>query len=200
MSWLKPLRIQLHQWLIPLGIDTRKLRNDRRILEQTLFPFLQSSELYQRILFVGTAWYNLHYPRLFRHKDFWTLEIDPSLAPYGASQHIVGSCTEIDQHFPMNSLDCVILNGVFGFGLNNPKDMERTCQAIWTTLRPGGLLILGYNTLPDSTPCPIDQIAALLQFTPHVLPPLQSSHLQSDPKNQHWFLFLTKPNPNQPNT
>lgn len=200
MSWLKPLRILLHRRLFPLGIDTRKLRNDRRILEQSLFPFLQTSELYQRILFVGTAWYNHHYPHLFLHKEFWTLEIDPSLATYGASRHIVDSCTEIDQHFPENSLDCVILNGVFGFGLNNPKDMERTCQAIWKTLRPNGLLILGYNTLPDSTPCPIDQITALQQFTPHIFPPLQSAHLQSDPKNQHWFQFLSKTPPNQRNS
>lgn len=199
MSWIKPLRIQLHRSLIPLGIDTRKLRNDRIILEQKIFPFLQQSNLYQRILFVGTAWYNLHYPSLFRHKDFWTLEIDPALATYGASNHIVDSCTEINQYFLENSLDCVILNGVFGFGLNNPIDMERTCQAIWNTLRPDGLLILGYNTLPDSTPCPIDQIATLQQFTPHVLPPLQSAQLQSDPKNQHWFHFLTKTTTNQRN-
>jgi hypothetical protein len=196
MAWTKSMRIALHRRLIPFGIDTRKLRKDRILLEQTIFPFLIQSDPYQRILFVGTAWYNLHYPRLFQHKEFWTLEIDPNLAPFGSRNHTIDSCTTIDRHFHENSLDCIILNGVFGFGLNDPNEMEQTCIAIHKTLKPDGLLILGYNTLPDSTPCPIDHIQALKLFSPFTFPPLNTHILQSDPTNQHWFQFLSKPTHN----
>lgn len=193
MAWTKSMRIALHRRLIHFGIDTRKLRKDRILLEQTIFPYLSQSDAYQRILFVGTAWYNLHYPRLFQNKEFWTLEIDPKLARFGSPKHIIDSCTNIDRHFDENSLDCIILNGVFGFGLNDPTDMEQTCFTIHKSLRPNGLLLLGYNTLPDSTPCPIDHIQALKLFTPFIFPPLNTHTLQSDPTNQHWFQFLSKP-------
>jgi hypothetical protein len=83
------IRAELHRFLIRFGIDTRKKRSDRVVLEQTIFPALQRDPQYQKILFVGCAWYTLHYPSMFREKDFRTMEIDPDEARYGATKHIV---------------------------------------------------------------------------------------------------------------
>ncbi|MFI5000571.1 MAG: methyltransferase, partial [Reyranellales bacterium] len=42
--------------------------------------------------------------------------------------------------------DCIVFNGVFGFGIDSPDDMRRAVKAMHDALRPGGLLIVGWNT------------------------------------------------------
>ncbi len=192
VSVRKQLRVSLHRNLIKLGIDTRKLRPDRKTLEKKIFPELARSEEYQRILFVGCDWYTLHYPSLFRNKEFITLEISPDLAQYGASDHVIDSCENIAKRFEANSLDCIILNGVFGFGLNEPAAIQKTFHAIHTTLRPGGLFVFGWNDLPNTVPFDIGLIEALKRFRPYSFPTLKESIYESESINRHRFHFYQK--------
>ena len=129
---------------------------------------------------------------LFRNKEFYTLEIDPQQATYGSNRHIIDSCVHLNKHFAPDFLDCVIFNGVFGFGLNDPSDIEATFEGIYQTLRNRGLFIFGHNTLPETSPCPIDSIEHLKRFRSVDFEPLGTSVLASDPVNQHWFRFYEK--------
>lgn len=183
-------RAELHRFLIRLGIDTRKKRRDRIVLEQVIFPELQRDTRIHSILFVGCAWYTLHYPAMFRKKDFRTMEIDPTQAQYGAAKHVVDSCEAIGSHFPRGELDCIILNGVFGFGLNTLEPFERTLQGIHDSLRPGGLFIFGWNELPSYVPFPPFASDRWEGFEPYRFPPLDSHIYSSDPINQHRFYFF----------
>ena len=192
VSVRKQLRISLHRNLIRLGIDTRKLRPDRKTLEKSVFPELARSKEYQRILFVGCDWYTLHYPSLFRDKEFITMEISPDLAQYGAPNHIIDSCENISERFEANSLDCVILNGVFGFGLNESAAIQKTFHAIHTTLRTEGLFVFGWNDLPNTVPLAIGQIEALERFRPYYFPTLHKSIYESESINRHRFHFYEK--------
>ena len=133
---LKELKSGVHGMLLRYGVDTRRLRPDRILLERTIFRHLLDRPEYHRILFVGCAWYTQHYPRWFAQKEFYTIEIDPALARFGAQRHRIDSCENIDRHFDTDSLDCVILNGVYGFGLNALPAITRTFEGIHAVLRP----------------------------------------------------------------
>lgn len=190
MSPLKRLRIYIHRWLIPFGIDTRKKRGDRVVLEKVIFPELVRSPQYQRILFVGCAWYTLHYPILFKTKNFTTLEIDPSQQCFGAREHIIDSCEHLERYFQRGQLDCIVFNGVYGFGLDDANDVDRTFTAMHRVLRDKGLLVFGRNDLPQHSPCSLDDIPSIAYFEPVVFAPLGSSEYSSDPINRHVFQFL----------
>lgn len=191
-SSLKQLRIGLHRNLIRFGIDVRKKRADRKLLEQVIFPELLRTPDYQRILFVGCAWYTLHYPNIFRDRDFITMEISPGEAQYGAKKHIIDSCENIGQHFQPDSLDVVIFNGVYGCGLNELSAIHRTLSAIHESLRSNGLFIFGWNDLPPMAPYRIEELNGLNAFTPYAFPPLQKAIHESDSKNRHRFHFYRK--------
>jgi len=189
---LKQLRIGLHRKLIRFGIDIRKKRADRKLLEQVLFPELLRIPDYRRILFVGCAWYTLHYPNIFRDRDFITMEISPDEARYGAPKHIIGSCENIEKHFLANTLDVVVFNGVYGCGLNELNAINHTLRAIHESLRPGGLFIFGWNDLPNMAPYSIEQLTGLNAFEPYAFPPLNKTIHESDEINRHRFHFYRK--------
>jgi len=189
---LKQLRIGLHRNLIRFGIDIRKKRADRKLLEQVLFPQLLRTPDYRRILFVGCAWYTLHYPNIFRDRDFITMEISPDEATYGAPKHIIDSCENIEKHFQTNSLDVVVFNGVYGCGLNELNAINHTLRAIHKSLRLGGLFIFGWNDLPNMAPYSIEQLTGLNAFEPYAFPPLNKTIHESDEINRHRFHFYRK--------
>ena len=191
-SSLKQLRIGLHRNLIRFGIDIRKKRADRKLLEQVIFPEILRTPGYRRILFVGCAWYTLHYPTIFRDREFITMEISPDEAPYGGTTHIIDTCENMGLHFLPSSVDVIVFNGVYGCGLNELPAIEHTLQAIHQSLRPEGLFIFGWNDLPRMAPYRIEQLTGLTAFEPYAFPPLNKTIHESDSKNRHRFHFYRK--------
>ena len=189
---LKRLRIGMHRNLIRFGIDIRKIRADRKLLEQVVFPEILRTPNYQRILFVGCAWYTLHYPKIFHGRDFMTMEISPEEAEYGASNHVIDSCENIADHYQPNSLDVVVFNGVYGCGLNELGAINKTLDAIHHALRVHGLFVFGWNDLPEMAPYRIEELTGLDAFVPYVFPLLNKSIYESDIKNRHRFHFYRK--------
>ena len=45
---------------------------------------------------------------------------------FGAKRHIIGYLRQIGEYFEENSLDAIICNGVLGFGLNDPQEIENS--------------------------------------------------------------------------
>lgn len=182
----------MHRNLIRFGIDVRKTRADRKLLEHVIFPELLRTPEYQRILFVGCAWYTLHYPKLFHGRDFITMEISPNEAEYGAATHIVDTCENIAHHFQPNTLDVVLFNGVYGCGLNELNAINKTLAAIHQSLRANGLFVFGWNDLPEMAPYRIEELTGLNAFVPYTFPSLNKSIYESDIKNRHRFHFYRK--------
>jgi len=193
-SLLKRLRIGLHRNLIRFGIDVRKTRADRKLLERVIFPEILRTSEYKRILFVGCAWYTVHYPKIFHGRDFITMEISPVESQYGAATHIIDSCENIANHFQPNTLDVVVFNGVYGFGLNELNAINKTLAAIHQTLRADGLFVFGWNDNPDTAPYPIEELTGRSAFVPYAFPPLNRSIHESDIRNRHRFHFYRKEN------
>jgi hypothetical protein len=120
-------------------------RPHRRFIEQDVLPWLRNN--YRRILFVGTASYTYHYERLFYadRDQYTTMDFNPALKVWGAREHITAPIQEIGQHRPKGFFDCVVLNGVFGFGIDDVNAMRETIETIHDILAPNGLLVLGWN-------------------------------------------------------
>jgi SAM-dependent methyltransferase len=125
----------------------------RLCLERELLPWL--AQHYGRVLFVGTSSYTRHYEKQFRRDQYTTIDVQPRNAVWGAANHIVAPIEEIGRHLPAGSFDCIVLNGVFGFGVDDPDHMRRVIAALHTALGPQGFLVVGWNTNLHADPAPL---------------------------------------------
>lgn len=176
------------------GIKPRHGAEDRRLLDQRILPALAEDARYARVLFVGCDWYTEHVEELFisRGREYATLEIDPARAAHGARRHIVGSLTDLDSWFPAGSLDLIVCNGVIGWGLNDPSEVETSIEACAHALTSGGLLLLGWDDVPEKLPVPIEQIRALHAFRKTTPRGLEGPVIRTGTYTNHTFGFFAK--------
>jgi SAM-dependent methyltransferase len=168
-------------------------RHDRYLLEQVIFPALRSRRDIRTILFVGTDCYTASYPALFADREFVTLDIDPVNARYGAGRHVVDTFANVGAHFAPGSLDAVICNGVVGWGLNRPDEIDAAMRQSFECLRPEGILILGWNDIEPWRPVPLEQIEGFQSFVPWTLPPFPSPTYPTLGEMRHVFSFYMRP-------
>lgn len=179
------------QGLLACGVDFYIRSDDRRVLETVILPFFAKGSEWRRVLFVGCEWYTRGYRKMFAGKDYWTLEIDPKLARYGALRHITDSVENVGGHFSEGELDVILCNGVFGWGLDAPEAVDRAFRGAYDCLRVGGVFVLGWNDLPEHTPLPLDRCPALQNFQPWVFPPLGSAQFLTE-AGRHTYNFYVK--------
>jgi SAM-dependent methyltransferase len=120
---------------------------DRRVLEHEILAELARDPAVERVLFVGVQWYTVRYPTHFVGKTFATIDPVPAVARFGGSPHVVGQIQDLAEHFPGMVFDAIVMSGVIGFGLDDPKEVDRALAACAKALRPGGWLVLGVNEL-----------------------------------------------------
>lgn len=79
--------------------------------------------------------------------EVWTLDIDPQAARWGSpGRHIIGDATRIDEIPEARGFPCILFNGVFGWGIDDRDQINRTLVALSKVLSPDGLLVVGWNT------------------------------------------------------
>jgi SAM-dependent methyltransferase len=149
-----------------IGRHDRNLRlhASRVFLERDILPWLGAH--YSKVLFVGTAPYTYQFERLFRRSrdHYTTVDPEPATSVWGARRHIVGPVQEIGRHRPQGYFDCIVFNGVFGFGIDTPDAQRAVARVLHDALAPGGLLLVGWNTNLMSDP------EELGLFTPYFAP------------------------------
>lgn len=115
----------------------------RLFLEHEVLP--QLSRDYSKVLFVGTASYTYHYEKIFRSGQYTTIDSNPGTEVWGSENHIVAPIQEIGSYCPRGTFDCVVINGVFGFGIEDTDSMLTTVRVLHEVLRPDGFLVVGWN-------------------------------------------------------
>jgi len=165
---------------------------DRRVLESLVLPYFAERPEYARVLFVGCDWYTKPYERFFEQREYWTLEVDPRRRKHGAARHVTDSLERLAEHFPPGHFDLILCNGVVGWGLNEAAPVQRALEACVTGLAPGGVLVLGWNDVPERRPFPLEESSALRQLEPLVLEPLGVARYETATRNRHVFAFLRK--------
>jgi SAM-dependent methyltransferase len=148
---------------------------------------------YKNVLFVGCHWYTRGYNKIFeKKKNFWTIEIKPSMKKYGAKQHIIDDLQNLNKHFEPGSLDLIFCNGVFGWGLDARPDVEQGFQACYTCLGEGGVLVIGWDDIDERRPFRLEECQSLEQFKPFIFPPLGSSKYVTETPYLHTYNFYVK--------
>jgi hypothetical protein len=161
-------RRRLHEWFGDLWIAHRK---DRSYLDRELIPAVGRRG--GKALFVGCRKYTKHYPALLlaHGVECWTIDVDPGVARWGApGRHVIGDIQNAPDHWPPSSFDTIILNGVFGFGLNSVRDQNAALRACRLLLASDGWLVLGWNT--DRCVDPSELSALRNHFRPSSFPGL----------------------------
>lgn len=177
-----------------LRLPTPKRTEDRRVLEQLIFPYYTRRPDIRSVLFVGCDWYTRHYGRVFfRKHDYWTIEPSERARKFGSKrQHVVAPWERLDEHFREGYFDLIVANGVYGFGLDTREQCEAAFAKSYSRLREGGHLVFGWNDIPERTPVPLGEIASLRRFTPWAFPAFSSSRYVTDTAHRHVYDFYVK--------
>ena len=205
--WLRPLAAwyglpwrERWRWL------KRKLRDalpgveriqsaDRSVLEAELRGYAADPAL-QALLFVGCEWYTRHYEAMFdpQRARFRTIDIDPRRARHGAASHVVAPLQDVSAHLAPASLDVVVCNGVYGFGIYDRGELERAFAASCAVLRPGGTMLLGWNDVPALAPFDPLDVALAAGF---VRDPARGAgwRVRTDTPTRHTFDFYVRADP-----
>jgi len=144
-------------------LNARRVRKNpgRILLVNEILPAYAA--LGGHILWVGCRLYTKEYPSLLeRHGgQCWTTDIEITHARWGAAgRHLTWDLLRIDQLLAPSSFDCVLCNGVFGFGVNTRESQLAALRAMAVILKPGGRLLLGWNTVRVEDPLGIDFVSS----------------------------------------
>jgi SAM-dependent methyltransferase len=146
---------------------------DRRLMAEAFVPALAAEG--GRILFIGCRGYNRddYAPCLAAGAEVWTTDIDPRAARWGvAGHHRTGDACLIDQVFSDLTFDAVVCNGIMGHGVDEIEPQRQLLAAIAAILRPGGRLLLGWNT--ERTEDPVANGLTAVAFVPSAFPGLEA--------------------------
>jgi len=165
---------------------------DRKILEDQILPHFAEREDVRRVLDVGCAWFTRFYHELIPKAEYWTIERFPELQKFGAPNHKAISLLEIGDHFDNASFDLVVCNGVFGWGVDQPEEIDAGLTAISDALRPGGFLLIGWDdndsNRPEGLKAAIEQ-----KFEELEIEALGGQEIRTDTPWRHVFSFYQRP-------
>lgn len=114
-----------------------------------------------RILWIGCRRYTREYGSLLSRGggECWTVDIEIMHARWGeAGRHLTWDLTTIDQLIAGETFDSVLCNGVLGFGVNTRESQLAAIRAMARILKPGGRLLLGWNTDRVEDPLSLDLV------------------------------------------
>lgn len=155
-------------------IEHRVARSpDRHFLRRAVIPALATPGC--RLLMVGCRRYNAGDAALAEScgATCWSIDIDPACARWGVpGRHRVAAVQDLPFLFRTASFDAVLLNGVFGFGVNEAEQQRVALAACAIVLAPRGRLVLGWNT--DRTADPAGLCASW--FVPCTISSLAPRH------------------------
>ncbi|NMG07745.1 hypothetical protein [Brasilonema sp. UFV-L1] len=177
------------------GFDLYLNSPDRLVLEDVIIPYFVSRSEYHKILFIGCDWYTKPYRKLFKNKEYWTIEIEEWKKRYGSQRHIVDSFLNLSRHIESGYFDVLIYNGVFGHGINTKEDTEESFHQCFNALRQGGILVFGWNNVPQYRPISVTtECDNLKKFEDYFFEPLSTAeYLVPNTEYKHTFHFYQKP-------
>jgi hypothetical protein len=176
-----------------IGLPNRMRTPDRDTLEQVILPAYAARADLRTVLFVGCAWYTRHYEKMFARRAYLTIDPDPWKRRFGARRHIVDGLEGLAAHVAGASVDLIVCNGVFGWGLDGRAECERAFNACFDALRRSGELVIGWNDVPGHRPLDLGSLESLARFKRLRFAPLGSTQYLANAENGHVFDFYVKP-------
>ena len=165
----------------------REQFEDRDVLERIIFPYILSFFNPRKILDIGREDYEEFYNEFFHKRELWTIDIDPGKQEFGSIHHITDDVSNIKKYFRDNFFCFILMNGVFGWGLNNDNKVQQTFNAVYDILKPGGIFVLGFN---DDI-IPLNKIKGLNKLKPYNFKPLNGNSFKCV-NGEHKYRFYIK--------
>lgn len=191
-----PLRV-FRKLRFEYRVVTRRGAHDksshRLPLEQSIFPYFVKDSEYRSVLFVGCSVTTLWYEKIFKLKDYWTIDIDPQKARLGSKNHVKDALKNLVKHFKEDYFDVIYMNGIIGWGIDDKEEAEKSVNACYVCLRPSGKLIIGWNDIPERCPFIIDDLQSLKQFKRWDFPPFQTWRFLIRQPSSYYYDFYVKP-------
>jgi SAM-dependent methyltransferase len=168
----------------PMLLRTR----DRWLLENVFLPYYGQLAANSSVLFVGCDFYTKHYVQWFSRHRYITIDPDASKARFGGGQrHYIATLQDSAKFIPDNTIDLIVLNGVFEFGINSDAEAALALHRCHSLLKPGGLLLIGWSQVPNRTQINVGDQPALRRFTPLPLPLLNVASYVVPTAYQHCY-------------
>lgn len=174
------------RYLISKHAYKRTKFEDRDVLERIIFPYILSHHNPKTILDIGREDYQLFYNDFFKGRNLWTIDKDAKHQKFGAKNHIVDDVATLKKYFQNNYFDFILMNGVFGWGLNNEKKIQKTFTAIYDILKPQGIFILGWN---DDI-VPFKKIKSLNKLKKYYFKPLKTTQFKCINGNHNYNFYI----------
>ena len=149
------LRALVQSRLLPSAIN---FLPDRQYMESSLLPAIRALGP-TLIVDVGVEHYSSHYSQFFAGEcEYRTIDRNPGVAQYGSPDgHIIGDVRNLERYFGPHSVDVLLMNGVFGYGVDLQQDQEQVIEAASVVLRSGGWLLVGWDRAPDGRPLAVSR-------------------------------------------
>jgi len=170
-----------------VGGGDRIRTEDRMLLEDMLLPAYASEPAVGELLFVGCESYTRSYADAFGPGRFRTIDIDPAQARHGTPDHIVAPIQDVARHVAAASLDVVVMNGVYGWGVDDRPGLTAALTAVATVLKPGGRLVLGWNDVPVLGPFDPEPVVIEAGLERDPTSPLGAWRVATDTPTRHTF-------------
>ncbi len=131
--------------------------------------------------------------KLLPGRGYPTIDPDPWKRRFGGRRHIVAGLEEPRAHVAPDSLDLIVCNGVFGWGLDDRADCERAFEGCFAALRTAGELVIGWNDVSEHRPLELASLASLARFRALRFEALGASQCLANAENGHVYNFYIKP-------
>jgi hypothetical protein len=140
-------------------LNARRVRRDpgRIALVNEILPAY--AVLGGRILWIGCRRYTKEYGAILSRNggECWTTDIEIVHAKWGEKdRHFTWDLVHIDELIAGRFFDTLLCNGVFGFGVDTREAQLAALGAMRNVLKPGGRLLLGWNTERVEDPAAFD--------------------------------------------
>ncbi|MCT4558972.1 MAG: class I SAM-dependent methyltransferase [Pelagimonas sp.] len=148
---------------------------DRVYLRDVILPEMSKTGA-RRILFVGVRAYTADVLIKMDQMGFeiWTTDIDPEAAQFvpkslPRGRHVLADITAPPPPALPDRFDFILMNGVFGYGVNAPAQCALAFGHMVGMLRAGGLLLVGWNPerCPNLTALALDAGLRACDFPDH---------------------------------
>ncbi len=175
--------------IIKQNIDYKRDKDDdRKILESIIFPYILAKYNPKIILDIGREDYQAFYNDFFTNRELHTIDINPAHQEFGnKDNHILDNAINLKKYYQNNYFDFILMNGVFGWGLDKEEDVQTSFNAIYNILKPNGIFILGYN---DDV-VPLEKIKGLNKLKKLYFKPFKNTHYTCS-QGKHFYRFYIK--------
>ncbi len=175
--------------IIKQNIDYKRDNDDdRNVLESIILPHVLAEYNPKTILDIGREDYQAFYNDFFKKRELHTIDMKPEHEEFGnPGHHTTDNAINLKNHYKNNFFDFILMNGVFGWGLDDEIDVQKSFNAVYDILKPGGIFILGYN---DDV-VPLDKIEGLNKLKKLYFEPFKNHKFKCS-DNKHFYKFYIK--------